>query len=144
MQCRGLVLKSAVFSLLATWPAAAQEAVKEPARPAIEQIVREYILQHPEVLIESFRLYDSAARDLGRPEIRAHDALARARLLDFGDDGRQARRDVRAQRGDETTRRRSVGRACGHIGESDAGTALVDLFALAREDALQDVGHGLT
>jgi protein-disulfide isomerase len=36
---------------------AAAQAAPEPARPAIEQIVREYILQHPEVIIESFRLY---------------------------------------------------------------------------------------
>ncbi len=52
-----LVLQVAVFSFLATLPAAAQVAVEEPTRPTIEQIVREYILQHPEVLIESFRLY---------------------------------------------------------------------------------------
>jgi protein-disulfide isomerase len=43
--------------VVATVPAAAQQAAEQPARPAIEQIVREYILQHPEVLIESFRLY---------------------------------------------------------------------------------------
>ncbi len=57
MQFKALVLQVAVFSSLATLPAAAQLAAEEPARPAIEQIVREYILQHPEVLIESFRLY---------------------------------------------------------------------------------------
>jgi protein-disulfide isomerase len=57
MQYKALILQVAVFSFLATLPAAAQAAVEEPTRPAIEQIVREYILQHPEVLIESFRLY---------------------------------------------------------------------------------------
>jgi protein-disulfide isomerase len=57
MQYKVLVLQLTVFFLLATLPAAAQAAVQEPTRPAIEQIVREYILQHPEVLIESFRLY---------------------------------------------------------------------------------------
>src|ERR1700741_4986144 len=57
MQCKALALLVAVFSFLATLSAAAQQAVEEPARPAIEQIVREYILQHPEVIIESFRLY---------------------------------------------------------------------------------------
>jgi len=58
MQFKTLALQVAVFSFLATLPAAAQQAaVGEPARPAIEQIVREYILQHPEVLIESVRLY---------------------------------------------------------------------------------------
>jgi protein-disulfide isomerase len=57
MQYKVLALQVAVFSFLATLPAAAQARVQEPTRPAIEQIVREYILQHPEVLMESFRLY---------------------------------------------------------------------------------------
>jgi protein-disulfide isomerase len=57
MQCRTLVLQVAMTFVVATVPAAAQQATEQPARPALEQIVREYILQHPEVLIESFRLY---------------------------------------------------------------------------------------
>ena len=57
MQCKALALQVAVFSFLAMLPASAQTTAQEPARPAIEQIVREYILQHPEVIIESFRLY---------------------------------------------------------------------------------------
>ncbi len=54
---KALILQVAVFSFLALLPAAAQTTAQEPARPAIEQIVHEYILQHPEVIIESFRLY---------------------------------------------------------------------------------------
>lgn len=61
MQYKALALPLAVF-LLAGLPAAAQEAVEEPARPAIEKIVREYILQHPEVLMESVRLYQERER----------------------------------------------------------------------------------
>lgn len=47
-----VLLPSAAFAQAAP-PAAPQEST----RPAIEQIVRQYILQHPEVLIESFRRY---------------------------------------------------------------------------------------
>jgi protein-disulfide isomerase len=54
---KALTLLVTVFSFLALLPAAAQTTSQEPARPTIEQIVREYILQHPEVIIESFRLY---------------------------------------------------------------------------------------
>lgn len=62
MRCKALALQVAVFSFLAMLPAAAQQAGEEPARPAIEQIVREYILQHPEVLIESIQMYKSRAQ----------------------------------------------------------------------------------
>lgn len=57
MRFKPLALLVAVFSFLGMLPAAAQQAVEEPARPSVEQIVREYILQHPEVLIESIQLY---------------------------------------------------------------------------------------
>ena len=57
MRFKPLALLVAVFSFLGMLPAAAQQAVEEPARPSIEQIVREYILQHPEVLIESIQPY---------------------------------------------------------------------------------------
>ena len=40
----------------------AQEASPPPARPEIEKIVREYILQHPEVLLDSIRLYQERER----------------------------------------------------------------------------------
>jgi protein-disulfide isomerase len=56
------VLNLAVFLLGFGLPAAAQEVDEEPARPAIEKIVRAYILQHPEVLMESVRLYQERER----------------------------------------------------------------------------------
>ena len=78
-----LVLQLTVFSILATWPAAAQQAVEEPARPAIEQIVREYILQHPEVLMESVRLYQERERTAQKE--RSKEAVS-ARLGDLQHD----------------------------------------------------------
>src|SRR6266851_1623136 len=79
-----LVLQLGVFSLLATLPAAAQEvAAEQPSRPAIEQIVREYILQHPEVLMESVRLYQERERTAQKE--RSKEAVS-ARLSDLQQD----------------------------------------------------------
>jgi protein-disulfide isomerase len=64
-------------------PASAQEAVEEPARPAIEKIVREYILQHPEVLVESVRLYQERERTAHKE--RSKEAVS-ARLTDLQQD----------------------------------------------------------
>ena len=82
MQCRARVLPLAVF-LLAGLPAAAQEAVEGPARPAIEKIVRDYILQHPEVLMESVRLYQERERTAQKERTRES---VSARLTDLQQD----------------------------------------------------------
>lgn len=70
-----LASQVAACSLLAILPAATQQGTAAPARPAVEQIVREYILQHPEVIIESFRLYQArqqtAEKDLAKEELSA-------------------------------------------------------------------------
>jgi hypothetical protein len=42
--------------------AVAQEPNPPPTRPDIEKIVREYILQHPEVLLDSIRMYQERER----------------------------------------------------------------------------------
>lgn len=66
--------------LLFGFPAAAQDVSEEPARPAIEKVVREYILQHPEVLLESVRLYQERQR--AEQQERAKEAvLARSTEL---------------------------------------------------------------
>jgi protein-disulfide isomerase len=83
MHHKTLVVQLTVFSVLATWPAAAQQAVEAPARPAIEQIVREYILQHPEVLMESVRLYQERERTAQKE--RSKEAVS-ARLTDLQQD----------------------------------------------------------
>ena len=83
MRYKTLALQLAVFSLLATLPAAAQGTVEEPARPAIEQIIREYILQHPEVLVESVRLYQE--REQTAHKERSKEAVS-ARLTDLQHD----------------------------------------------------------
>jgi protein-disulfide isomerase len=63
-------------------PAAVAEAV-EPARAAIEQIVREYILRHPEVLMESARQYQDRLQAAQKE--RSRDAVA-ARLTELQKD----------------------------------------------------------
>src|SRR5437016_5285395 len=53
--------------------AVAQEATPPPARTDIEKIVREYILQHPEVLLDSIRMYQE--RERASQQQRLKDAL---------------------------------------------------------------------
>lgn len=74
MQFKALALRAAVFPFLALLPAAAQQSVEEPARPSIETIVREYILQHPEVIIESMQLYK--AREQTSQNEQSQEALS--------------------------------------------------------------------
>jgi protein-disulfide isomerase len=83
MRRKALVFQLTLFSLLAAWPAPAQQAMAEPGRPAIEQIVREYILQHPEVLMESVRLYQERERTAQKE--RSREAVL-ARLADLQQD----------------------------------------------------------
>ena len=82
MQYKALILQIAVFSILGTLPVAAQDEVTA-ARSAIEQIVREYILQHPEVLMESARLYQE--REKTAQKERSKEAVS-AKLADLQND----------------------------------------------------------
>jgi hypothetical protein len=41
------ILRLGAFAFITIVPAAAQEPLLEASRPGIEQIVRQYILQHP-------------------------------------------------------------------------------------------------
>ena len=61
-----------VGTIAAGIPAYSQEAA--PAKSEIEKIVKEYILQHPEVLLESVRLYQERQQNAERD--RARDAVA--------------------------------------------------------------------
>jgi protein-disulfide isomerase len=61
-------------------PPSAQEAYSEGSRAAIEQIVREYMVQHPEVLVESMRLYQERERAAER-ERSKEAVLARTKDL---------------------------------------------------------------
>ena len=56
--------------LLDSNKAVAQEASPPPARPDIEKIVREYILQHPEVLLDSIRMYQERERASQRQKLK--------------------------------------------------------------------------
>jgi protein-disulfide isomerase len=52
----------AIIIFVCSVAAIAQEASPPSTRPDIEKIVREYILQHPEVLLDSIRMYQERER----------------------------------------------------------------------------------
>ena len=82
-----------------------------------------------------------AGGDLGRHEVLAQHALARARLLDLGDHRRAARVDPRAQRADEVALRRRAPRRRARIAaRSRCASRRRDLVALDGDDAFEDVG----
>jgi copper resistance ScsC-like protein len=56
MDYKEFVLPLALLAFLGPLPGAAQEKV-ETSRPEIEKIVRDYILQHPEVIAQAANLY---------------------------------------------------------------------------------------
>ena len=77
-----LALLSAVLCLLATLPAACQET-HEPFRAEIEKIVREYILQHPEVIAQAANLYGEHERAAQKARTKA---AITAKLTDLQQD----------------------------------------------------------
>ena len=78
----GCLLGAVLLLGAAVLPAIADEAVPPAQRAAIEQIVHDYLLQHPEVLIQS--LQDAQEKERQQDAARAKDALAqhRAELVD--------------------------------------------------------------
>jgi len=77
------ILRLTVFGFITIFPGGAQEPLLETSRPAIEQIVHQYILQHPEVLMESVRLYQE--RERAAQKERSKEAIS-ARLKDVQQD----------------------------------------------------------
>ena len=76
---RGLLGASALFAGLLAAPVGAQdEAASEPFTPAeeeaIQQLVRDYLLTHPEVLIEASQVYRQRQQEI--QERQAREALA--------------------------------------------------------------------
>jgi protein-disulfide isomerase len=73
------ILLTMTAALLASSAPAQPEKSTEPKvdKPAIEAIVREYILRHPEVLLESVRLHEqrerAAAEERGRKALVTHE-----------------------------------------------------------------------
>ena len=80
-------------------------------------------------------------RDLGRHEVLADHALARAGLLDLGDDRGLAGSNLRAQGADEIARRRLRQRVAAQRGGIAPALRRSDLLTLDGDDALQDVAH---
>lgn len=83
MSARLLVGLTTALALLAfgspVVPAAEPE--KAPSRQAIEEIVRDYILKHPEVLLESIRKMEERQREAQRQQARKAIAAHRSALL---------------------------------------------------------------
>jgi hypothetical protein len=69
-----------------------------------------------------------ARRDLGRIEVRAQQALARARLLDLGNHRRLAAGDFRPQRANKIARRRRSARLVTHAFERPHALRRGDFF----------------
>src|SRR6185312_15529010 len=79
----GCLLGAVLLLGAAVLPAIADEAVPPAQRAAIEQIVHDYLLQHPEVLIQS--LQEAQEKERRQDAARAKDALA-ARHAELVDD----------------------------------------------------------
>jgi len=77
------ILRLTLFGFITILPGAAQEPLLETSRPAIVQIVHQYILQHPEVLMESLRLYQERERTALKE--RSREAVS-AKLSDLQQD----------------------------------------------------------
>jgi protein-disulfide isomerase len=84
MKRKALVLALPVFFYLLTGlPLLAQETVNQTDRAAVEKIVRDYILQHPEVIAQAANLYQEHER--AAQKARAKEAVA-TRLSDLQHD----------------------------------------------------------
>ncbi|MDQ2775791.1 MAG: DsbA family protein [Acidobacteriota bacterium] len=83
MHVKALVVLPALISLLTALPLLAQDAVNQPDRAVIEKIVREYILQHPEVIAQAANLYQEHER--AAQKVRVKEAVA-AKLADLEQD----------------------------------------------------------
>lgn len=83
MHLKALVLPMALLCLLADLPLLAQETVNQPDRAGIEKVVREYILQHPEVIAQAANLYQEHER--AAQKTRAKEAVI-AKLTDLQQD----------------------------------------------------------
>ena len=64
------MFKVLITAIVVLWSTVAQEANAPPARTDIEKIVREYILQHPEVLLDSIRMYQERERAAQQQKLR--------------------------------------------------------------------------
>ena len=83
------------------------------------------------------------AGNLAGAKIRANHALARAGFLDFGDNGRSAAGDARAQGRSETARRRRLAATRLQLTQGQRRRALAQFFGLARENGLQNIAHAV-
>ena len=71
MHFKRFVLSMALLCPLATLPLSAQEkTTTQPDRATIEKIVREYILQHPEVIAQAANLYQDHERTAQKTRVK--------------------------------------------------------------------------
>ena len=122
-------------SLRITGSAQAARAAPQVVGVALEEL---HVGQHRQAGRAVLRV---ARGDRGRVEVLAQHALARAGLLDLGDDGGVAARHLRAHRRGEAARRGLAARELLQVGRAALRAGGGDLLALDLDDALQDVRH---
>jgi len=69
------------IALLAASPAGASEMSVSPDRQAIEQIIHDYLMAHPEVVVESLKAGDARAKEQAAAETRAQIAKHQDELV---------------------------------------------------------------
>jgi protein-disulfide isomerase len=74
------VIGGALGVLALATPALTQDPTTPPSREAIETIIREYLLQHPEVIVEAVRVFQERQQAEERQRIAAVLAARRAEL----------------------------------------------------------------
>lgn len=81
MPHRWISILGALALLAAAAPAGATDMSVSPDRQAIEQIIHDYLMAHPEVVIESLRAGDARAKEQAAADTRAQIAKHRNELV---------------------------------------------------------------
>ena len=81
MPHRWISILGALSLLAAAAPAGATDMSVSPDRQAIEQIIHDYLMAHPEVVIESLRAGDARAKEQAAADTRAQIAKHRNELV---------------------------------------------------------------
>jgi protein-disulfide isomerase len=81
MPYRWISLLGSLLLLAAAVPAGAADMSVSPDRQAIEQIIHDYLMAHPEVVIESLKAGDARAKEQAEAETRAQIVKHRDELV---------------------------------------------------------------
>jgi len=70
-----------LFVMMIVPAATAQQLAIQPTKTEIERMIKDYIIQHPEVLVESMRVYEERARAVQQQKVRYELAARQSELL---------------------------------------------------------------